>query len=277
MLLVAGGQHDHNIGWLLRRVLARKIAFVDVINGPDLRPDLALDLDDGTLRLDGKIIRPTGVFQRHDVFLDAYENKSEAQAAALNWFYFIRGWACANPAVRCLNRRSGTGENNKIQNLIAARDAGLRIPSTRVQCLAPKKRGHIRKPVAGGELTEMAGAADPAERWRPYFHQPKLLRPELRVFVVDKRVFGCELKSENVDYRNDPHVRLAPAAVPRDVAKGLLRLCRALELDFAAADFMRDAQGRLHFLEINTQPMFVAFDKTLDGVISDAIIDYLTG
>ncbi len=31
----------------------------------------------------------------------------------------------------------------------------------------------------------------------------------------------------------------------------------------------------LLFLEVNTQPMFAAFDQTVDGMLCDAIIDYL--
>ncbi|MEI9886818.1 MAG: hypothetical protein WDN08_10025 [Rhizomicrobium sp.] len=280
MLLVAGGQHDPNIGWLLGRVLARRIAFVDLLNGPGLRPDASYDLARRRMTLNGRPLRPRGLFIRHNVFLEAYPDKAEAQAEALNWFYFIRGWACADPAIRCFNRNGG-GENNKIENLHAAAAAGLRLPRTLIGCTAPPGAvPRIRKPVAGGELTEALSAgraADPATRWRPYFHQPKLRRPELRVFVVGKRTFGCALSSDHVDYRDDDKTALEPAPVPKDVGRGLLKLCARLRLDFAAADFMLDREGRYRFLEVNTQPMFIAFDKALGGAIADAIIDHLTG
>jgi len=280
MLLVAGGQHDPNIGWLLRRVLERGIGFAEILNGPALKPDAVYDFARGTLTLNGTPLRPRGVFIRHNVFLDAYADRAEANAEALNWFYFLRGWSCADPKVRCFNRLTGGSENNKVENLHAARAAGLAIPDTTIACVAPRaRRAMIRKPVAGGELTEAmtpGRGGDPLARWRPYFHQPRLRRPELRVFVIGRRLFGCALSSDHVDYRDDTATALQPAAVPPDTGRGLLALCRRLKLDFAAADFMLDRQGRYRFLEINTQPMFIAFDKALDGAICDAIIDHLT-
>jgi hypothetical protein len=280
MLLVAGGQDDHNIGRLLRRVLARKIPFVDILNGPALRPDVTYDMGSRILSVNGRPIRPSGVFIRHNVFLSRYKNAEEGQAEAINWFYFIRGWANSDPAVRCFNRGSAGGENNKVENLVAAQAAGLRVPDTRIQCRPPppSRAKLIRKPVAGGELTrELNGrrANGASKSWRPFFYQPKLRRPELRVFVIGARLLACALSSDNVDYRNDKKVALKPAEVPKDVARGLLKLCRMLGLDFAAADLMLDRDGRYRFLEINTQPMFVAFDIVLDGAICDAIIDHL--
>jgi hypothetical protein len=278
VLLVAGGQHDPNIGWLLRRVLARGVAFADIISGPGLRPDVVYDLRTRTLSLNGKAIQPTGLFIRHNVFFTGYSDAAEAQADALNWFYFLRGWACSEPRVRCFNRVSDGGENNKVRNLHLALEAGLRVPDTIIGCVPPRMKAGtlIRKPVAGGELTAIVkrGAAG-ARRWRPYFHQPKLRRPEMRVFVIGRSLFACALSSTHVDYRDDRNARLEPMRVPKDIARGLLKLCGMLDLDFAAADFMLDADDRYRFLEINTQPMFIAFDKTLDGAICDAIIDHL--
>ena len=47
-------------------------------------------------------------------------------------------------------------------------------------------------------------------------------------------------------------------------------------LDEAAADFMRDdATGEWCFLEVNSQPMFAAFDDVCDGRLCDAMIDHL--
>ncbi|MEI9993814.1 MAG: hypothetical protein WDM91_04410 [Rhizomicrobium sp.] len=279
MLVVAGGQYDPNIGWLLRRVLARGVAFADILNGPTLKPDVVYDFARGGLTLSGKSLKPTGLFIRHNVFLEGYSDPAEAHAEALNWFYFLRGWACADPAIRCFNRSANGAENNKVENLHAARAAGLRIPETTIACAPPPtKTASIRKPVAGGELTEALDEgrrADPPSRWRPYFHQARLGRPELRVFVIGRRLFGCALTSAHVDYRDDNDTKLEPAKVPKAVGLGLLALCETLQLDFAAADFMLDGAGRYRFLEINTQPMFIAFDKALGGALCDAIIDHL--
>ena len=43
-----------------------------------------------------------------------------------------------------------------------------------------------------------------------------------------------------------------------------------LNLNFGASDFMEDEEG-LWYLETNTNPMFVAFDKQVEGKLSKAI------
>jgi hypothetical protein len=48
-------------------------------------------------------------------------------------------------------------------------------------------------------------------------------------------------------------------------------------LDFAAADFKTCPEtGRLLFLEINTGPMFAAFDQASDRAVSRALADLLS-
>lgn len=69
---------------------------------------------------------------------------------------------------------------------------------------------------------------------------------------------------------------LAEAEVPQPEGAALTRLCDRLGLDFAAADFMTDRDGRRVFLEVNSQPMFAAFDRVAGGALSDAIIDALS-
>ena len=125
MLLVAGGQLDQNIGRLLRRILERKIPFFDVLLGPELVPQIIINLDDESLAVNGKILKPAGCFIRHDVFLQEELKSAEAASAALNWYYAVRGWALSQEKVRAFNRRSYMSENCKIQNLVCARKLGL--------------------------------------------------------------------------------------------------------------------------------------------------------
>ena len=65
-------------------------------------------------------------------------------------------------------------------------------------------------------------------------------------------------------------------ALPAALARALLELAEALGLDWAAADFKTDpGSGELCFLEINSAPMFVAFDRACDGALTDALLDWL--
>jgi D-alanine-D-alanine ligase-like ATP-grasp enzyme len=83
--------------------------------------------------------------------------------------------------------------------------------------------------------------------------------------------------SDDLDYRENQSARVEPLdEVPGDVGEGLTRLMDRLGLDFGAADFKTCPDtGRLLFLEINTGPMFAAFDQASKGAVTAALADFL--
>jgi glutathione synthase/RimK-type ligase-like ATP-grasp enzyme len=281
MLLVAGGQLDPNIGALLRQALRRGIDFKDVLVGPSLTPNFHLDVDKDALFLDGESIVPTACFVRHDVFLPQKTGDRSDHASALNWFYAIRGWAMSRPSVNIFNRHTYLSENNKIENLYIARQAGLHIPDT---FISNDSNFHfdesvewITKPVAGGEYTTLfrknEWARTPSRH--PLFIQKRLERPEFRIYLIGYNIFGFRIDSDSLDYRVKHDVILDTVDLPPKIGDSLISLCNTLGLDFAAADFMQDDKETWRFLEVNSQPMFAAFDRHVDGKISDSIIDFL--
>lgn len=286
MILVAGGELDFNLDALLRRLLRRRVKFARALLGAERIPRLAIDLDKDRLVLDGKSIRPTACFMRHDVFLAQTLRTVEANAAALNWYMAIKGWELAHDDVRGFNKRA-LNSDNKLSNLCLAMRHGLRVPRTLLtnEFAAARRalRGPlIEKPAAGGELTGHFDAltaklaAGTAVGRYPRFVQPRLLRPELRVFRVGDELIGFSLRSPDLDYRAALRSRLKPARVPKALGDKFYAFCSAVGLDFAAADFMRDPRGGEHrFLEVNSQPMFAAFDAVCGGRLCDAIIDAL--
>lgn len=281
MLLVAGGQLDINIGLVLRRLLARGDRFCDLLVGPELTPTIRFAPDDRSIEINGQLVSPTACLIRHDVFLTDRKRAGSA-AIALNWFHAIRGWAHAHPAVRLFNRSGLGSENNKVANLAMATRCGLKTPTTVVtndlSGEAPVGDA-IMKPVAGGQYTKLLPATDgDVDPWdHPWFVQLRLIRPEVRLYRVGDRLFGFEVVSDQLDYREDKAVRVRPYTVPDALEAGFIRLCDALGLDFAAADFMQDKDGDFVFLEVNTQPMFAAFDRAVEGRLIDAMIDALIG
>jgi hypothetical protein len=287
MILVAGGQLDVNIGTFLRRLLRRRVDFVDLLVGPELHPLITHDLRTGTLQLNGRVLQPRASFIRHDVFLQQKISDRSAAPSALNWFYALKGWELGNPGVAAFNRLSASRENTKVYNLLMARQIGLRIPETLVtNDFAEVDRmlsgPLIQKPVAGGEFTTtfesfLENLKDNSTLGRyPRFIQPRLSRPELRIYRIGESTLSFSLSSDDVDYREHQQVSLARVPTPDSIAKKLVALCDAIELDFAAADFMRDdATGEWCFLEVNSQPMFAAFDDVCDGQVCDAMIDHL--
>lgn len=281
MLLICGGQFDTNVQVLLNRLRQRNVPFCDLLVGPGHPPRLQIDLQSNVCTLNGNAIAPTGCFFRHDVFLYECSDTAAARASAMNWYHAIQGWVASQPSIRSFNQFSHLRENNKIQNLLLARDCGLSTPDTIVTNHLAGFDGSqefIRKPVAGGEYTRLLGDMEhgPSLPY-PHFVQPRLQRPEMRFYRIGARIIAFRLNSPAIDYRSTRDVEITAADVPASIGGNLLRLCDRLALDFAAADFMEDQNGGLQFLEINSQPMFTAFDRAVDGRICDAIIDELSG
>lgn len=288
MLLVAGGQLDPNIGRLLRRLLHRRVPFHDLLIGPELCPTISFEIESDGLYINDHLLKPSAGFVRHDVFLQQEANDAFASATALNWYHAVRGWLLMSDQVRSFNRNSEGSEHNKIRNLSAAIRTGFSIPVTRItnqfDGLASGDSDFIQKPVAGGELTTTVAAftekrrALPALGRYPRFIQERLIRPELRIYRIGDAVLGFHLSSEDVDYREHQRVALKTADVSSELAEKFVALCDQIGLQFAAGDFMKDpVNGDYRFLEINSQPMFAAFDIASDGKLCDAIIDYLCG
>ncbi|MBD9624762.1 hypothetical protein IB279_17615 [Ensifer sp. ENS06] len=284
MLLVAGGQLDQNIGRLLKRILERGVPYFDILLGPELIPRIVIDLDDEVLVVNGRALNPSSCFIRHDVFLQQAIKSAEAQAAALNWYYAVRGWALSQDKIRGFNRRSYMSENSKIQNLLCARKLGLKIPRTIVAsrpfeniATLPDSCVWIQKPVAGGSYTTLLSDCHPRNKLDefPRFIQHRLLRPEMRVYNIAGKLSAFRLESPDVDYRISHDVKISAVEVPDEIKLPLTALCNELGIDFSASDFMLDDTGDFNFLEINTQPMFAAFDRIVEGRLCDDIINHL--
>ncbi|AXS42294.1 hypothetical protein [Breoghania sp. L-A4] len=174
--------------------------------------------------------------------------------------------------------------------LTAARAYGLAIPKTRVTneretlSTAMAEGPAIVKPVAGGAYTLDATAADAQTDWHdgrapvPAFVQEKLRYPELRVFFVGSAPHVFEIVSDDLDYRagrNHSIVYRGASALDGLLAKKLAALAADLGLDFCAFDLKTADDGDLRFMEVNSGPMFAAFDEVARGALCAAMIDWL--
>lgn len=258
---------------------------LDARIGPDSHPAVAWDVAGDVLRLAGAPVRPAAVFCRQDVF-------SSGVHRAAAWYTTVTGWALAHPEVRMLNRGHQRLAPNKPAMLHAARAAGLGVADTLVtndlrEVADLRRRAElVVKPVEGGEYTQSLDddlvAATPAREGvapSPALVQRLLVPPELRLFGAAGRWFGFRVESAALDYRTDPDVRvLADPDVPAQLIAGVGRLMEAHGLDFAAADFKSAADGGgYRFLELNSWPMFAAFDRAVGGELAGALLDWLIG
>ena len=257
-----------------------------MLAGAGTHPRLHWDLEQDELRFDGKRIAPRALFIRYDVFTNIADGRAQSAARAYAWFTAVASWAAAHDEVRLLNRHH-SAQLLKPQQLTAARVCGLAIPKTLVSndLKAIRKLDAAKtivKPVTGGDYTQTLASVLPSTEERagaapsPAIVQERLVPPELRVYRVGSKFLSFDVKSSALDYRtaNDTTVTFRkndPSLIPP-----LRRLMNLLRLDFGAADFKTCPRtGRSLFLEVNSSPMFAAFDAASDGAVSDAIADYL--
>jgi hypothetical protein len=304
-VLVVGGVHDPNLDPLLRALERLGVDHRALRVGEGLAPAITWSLDDDRLTVDGQRIVPAGVFVRYDVFAHLRDRREATSFRANAWYTTVAGWLAAHPEVRWLGRAGMLRHTNKLHALGLARAAGLEIPPTLVTNelaalvsagaggSAPSAK-KIAKPVAGGgycerlsDLVEETGVIDGVAA-APAIVQPELVPPELRVYGVRHDLarsgagpasfFAFEVIADDLDYRRDRAATIEPRPIPEALAAGVLRVMDALGLDFAAADFKADpATGRPLFLEINSGPMFVAFDRAAEGSLCDALARALAG
>ena len=288
-VLVAGGDQDPNLAALLRTLAQRGAPFAFLAAGAGRDPAFEWDLASGELRIDGAPLEPRAAFVRYDVFTHLADGRPESSFRAGAFFTAVTGYLAAHDEVRLLNRRSLFGHTNKTHVLALAQRAGLAIPATLIGNFVPgfeawlPGEGKIVKPINGGAHTQRLPAVLAAAPTRggvlaaPAIVQEELVPPEVRVFRIGDRYFAFDVASPDLDYRENQNVRLkALDQVPQDLERPLEALADQLGLDFAAADFKTcPRSGRLIFLEINTSPMFAAFDRAAAGALTGAMADWL--
>jgi glutathione synthase/RimK-type ligase-like ATP-grasp enzyme len=169
-----------------------------------------------------------------------------------------------------------------------AQDCGLSVPETLitndVARLASSEESVV-KPINGGgycepltEVLERTSLKD-GRAAAPAIIQQRLVPPEIRIYAVGDRCFAFNVISSELDYRSTQNCRVEfiEDGVSRELTDSFGKLLAKLGLDFAAADFKTcPTTGSLLFLEVNTGPMFAAFNHASDGKLCNAMLEYLT-
>jgi hypothetical protein len=288
-LLIVGGDADPNITALLAAAARSGVSYQKLLIGKSSHPSLTWDVGDGQLFLEGERLECSAAFVRHDVFTALNDGQASSQYRALAWHTAITGWLGARPEIFIFNRRNLNQVTNKPLVLKLAQQCGLPIPTTLVtndrerlnQFLS--EQDAVVKPINGGGYCEPL--VDVLERTpvkdgrvaAPAIVQHRLAPPEVRIYAVGDRYFAFNVVSPELDYRATQNCRVESTDAPADeLTNGLGKLLEKLGLDFAAADFKSCAEtGRLLFLEVNTGPMFAAFDRASDGKLCDSMIEVL--
>ena len=288
-LLIVGGDADPNITALLAAAESSGVSYQKLLVGKSSHPALTWDLTTEQLWLDDELLQCGAAFVRHDVFTALQEGQPSAQYRALAWHTAITGWLAAHPEVYIFNRPNLNQLTNKPLVLKLAQECGLDIPQTLITNVRERLDGveKIVKPINGGgycepltEVLERTSFKD-GRAAAPAIVQQRLAQPEIRIYLVGDRYFAFNVISAELDYRATQNCRVEFAGDAEsshaELTGGLGKLFAKLGLDFAAADFKTSPDtGRLLFLEVNTGPMFAAFNDASNGELCDAMIEHLT-
>ncbi len=295
MLLIGGGQADFNLQALRQAADGLGVPCIDLCVPAQSSPRFHWSLaDEGQLDTPlpwGQGV-PTGAFLRQDVFTAMDDPRPAVAERAAGWFAALQGWLLAHPEVRTLNADITATAFNKPAALLAARQAGLRVPPTWVSNDVPRLRQRmaaspsIAKPVAGGGLCQTLEEAVQAlqsvdacveikHSAMPALIQPRLAAPEMRLFVVGPHHFAFDVASPSLDYRAQQDASVTLRELPAEI-EPLRQLMQRFRMDFGAADFKLDADtGQWVFLELNTSPMFAHFNWVSEGALCRAMVAHL--
>ncbi len=196
------------------------------------------------------------IFVRNNVFEESTHKK-------YNNYYIIQDYLQYHNITR-YNKNHHYEKTTKLHNLLLAKELGLRIPYTEASEKSTRDNSII-KPVLGGQHT-----LDGNEASYPCIIQQKITGKNKRLYVINNKHFSFEVVTDKLDYRDDPESTVVVTEIDDVTVEKVKHLMCRLNLDFGASDFMEDEEG-LWFLEVNTGPMFVAFDMQVQGKLAETI------
>ncbi len=140
----------------------------------------------------------------------------------------------------------------------------------------------IFKPVRGGANTELFDKKTFNEekinnlQFCPVTFQEKLEGVDVRVYGVGDKLFTAEIRTSELDFRNDPNAQLVSVDLPDSVKNDCLKIMKMFDLHFTAIDLRYNLEKNEYvFIEANPSPMFTHFEKLTGFPISDNLVELL--
>ena len=184
-----------------------------------------------------------------------------------NNFYLLKNYILTNN-VKAYNRKHRSSEVEKLYNLHLAKNYNLNIPKTFCG-IESKDTDTIVKPIMGG-----AHASEGNKAIYPAIIQKKIVGINKRLFIIKNKTFCFDIITHALDYRDDINATLKLGNMNKDTINNSKKLAKKLELNFCALDFIND-NNKDWFLEINTMPMFSAFNIKTNNKLAKTIHEEL--
>lgn len=306
MILIAGIPSEEPLKLVLDRLILHSIPHV-VLNQRDvLKSHITLEVDRGILS--GKLELPQDCYPLSD-FTAIYsrmmdvggipEVKAEIDGAdskreARQFQAIFENFLDISPA-RVLNRPRNMASNNskpfQAQHILAAgfstprtlitNDANkVRLFQTEVSAVIFKSISGVRSIVR--ELCEADFSRMDSLTQTPVQFQQRVAGYDVRVHVVDKKIFATRIFSDAVDYRyasqqSGSAARLEPFDLPDDIAQKCCALSRDLKLPFAGIDLRIGDDGLTYCFEVNPSPGYSYYENNTNQPISLAVMEHMMG
>ena len=97
----------------------------------------------------------------------------------------------------------------------------------------------------------------------------------IRTYVINESVYGAEIHSDSVDFREDLQAELIPINIPEYIKQQCLAITKALMLEWTAIDWRLNPTGEYIFLEANPSPMFLYFEQKTGFPITQELLTLL--
>ncbi len=177
----------------------------------------------------------------------------------------------------------------KPRQLCAVKKLGVTIPPTLISNdpdlvteFTSKFDRTIFKPVYGGAHAKLITPdfLDPARlklalRIAPISVQEFIAGTNIRTYAIGDRVYSAEIRTGEIDFREDTGAELINLEVPLEIAKFSISIAKTLMLKWTAIDWRRNMNGDYYFLEANPSPMFTYFEHQTGYPLTAELVQLL--
>ena len=282
-LLIVGGESDPNTRRVADQAAIRGVDFAIVDTDTGAAEQIQWSFSEPSLLIGSQRFVPESLFLRHNVFSPDGGPAPPPSGNSTSTHHIMREYAQAWPNIRILNRRVLGHANSKSANLALATQFGFDVPdSVVVTASAPVPVGFdtehaIAKPLFGGahaqHADEFLTAARQTPSLAPQFLQRRLNGHNVRVFVVGGKTLAFHIDSDRLDYREERANVVHHIATPADLEERCIAMADNIGFDYCAFDFRgTDNFEGMHFLEVNSFPMFVRFDMECQNQLVDQML-----
>jgi glutathione synthase/RimK-type ligase-like ATP-grasp enzyme len=174
--------------------------------------------------------------------------------------------------------------------LANAKKLGINVPATlttndpeQVIKFAESKGRVIFKPVCGGAWTQFLTEfhlekkrLSLALKISPVTFQEYIPGTNIRTYVIGESVYSGEVNSNSVDFRQDKSAKLIPINLPERIHQQSLEIAKNFGLLWTAIDWRLTPAGEYVFLEANSNPLFLYFERQTGFPITQELVKLLT-